>query len=118
MGVIELQNCDSITEFENCDTKVYMTDYPSISMNQINENIPRLEKAWKLLEEGKVYLSRENSLRAVVVGSNQNYRVNIAAQDCQCEDHEYRPELICKHIRAAQLARDIQLGLITLEVKN
>ena len=100
------------------DTRVYITERTTVSMSQINENIPRLEKAWKLLEEGKVYLSRENSLRAVVVGSNQNYRVNIAAQDCQCEDHEYRPDLICKHIRAAQLARDIQLGLITLEVKN
>ena len=113
MGVIELQDCNI-----SSDTRVYITERTIVSMSQINENIPRLEKAWKLLEEGKVYLSRENSLRAVVVGSNQNYRVNIAAQDCQCEDHEYRPELICKHIRAAQLARDIQLGLITLEVKN
>ena len=113
MGVIELQSCNI-----SSDTMVYIGGKTTLPMSQINENIPRLEKAWKLLEEGKVYLSRENSLRAVVVGSNQNYRVNIAAQDCQCEDHQYRPELICKHIRAAQLARDIQLGLITLEVKN
>ena len=113
MGVIELQDCNI-----SSDTRVYITERTIVSMSQINENIPRLTKAWKLLEEGKVYLSRENSLRAVVVGSNQNYRVNIAAQDCQCEDHEYRPDLVCKHIRAAQLARDIQLGLITLEVKN
>ena len=113
MGVIELQSCNI-----SSDTRVYITEKVIVPMSQINENIPRLTKAWKLLEEGKVYLSRENSLRAVVVGSNQNYRVNIAAQDCQCVDHEYRPELICKHIRAAQLARDIQLGLITLEVKN
>ena len=117
MGVTELQNCDSITEFENCDTKVYMTDYPSISMNQINENIPRLEKAWKLVQEGKVYLNRENSLRAIVKGSEINYIVNIAAQTCTCPDHEFR-HIKCKHIWAAQLARDIQLGLITLEVKN
>jgi len=113
MEVIDLQSYSIAS-----DTRVYITERTIVSMSQINENIPRLEKAWKLLEEGKVYLSRENSLRAVVVGSNQNYQVNIAAQDCQCEDHEYRPELICKHIRAAQLARDIQLGLITLEVKN
>ena len=113
MGVIELQSCNI-----SSDTRVYITERTIVSMSQINENIPRLEKAWKLLEEGKVYLSRENSLRAVVVGSNQNYRVNIAAQACQCEDHQYRPELICKHIRAAQLARDIQIGAITLEVKN
>ena len=113
MGVIDLQSC-SISS----DTRVYITAKTTLSMSQINENIPRLEKAWKLLEEGKVYLSRENSLRAVVVGSNQNYRVNIAAQDCQCEDHKYRPDLVCYHIRAAQLARDIQIGAITLEVEN
>ena len=113
MGVIDLQSC-SISS----DTRVYITEKVILSMSQINENIPRLTKAWKLLEEGKVYLSRENPLRAVVVGSNQNYRVNIAAQDCQCEDHEYRPDLVCKHIRAAQLARDIQIGAITLEVEN
>ena len=95
-----------------------MTEKAILSMNQINENIPRLEKAWRLIEEGKVFLSRKNSLRAIVKGSKVNYRVNIAAQDCQCEDHEFRPDLICKHIRAAQLARDIQIGVITLEVKN
>jgi len=113
MGVIELQDCNI-----SSDTRVYITERTTVSMSQINENIPRLEKAWKLIEEGKVFLSRKNSLRAIVKGSKVNYRVNIAAQDCQCEDHEYRPELICKHIRAAQLARDIQIGVITLEVKN
>ena len=113
MGVIDLHSCNI-----SSDTRVYITEKVIVPMSQINENIPRLTKAWKLLEEGKVFLSRENSLRAVVVGSNQNYRVNIAAQDCQCEDHEYRPDLVCKHIRAAQLARDIQIGAITLEVKN
>lgn len=97
---------------------VYIMEKAILSMSQINENIPRLEKAWKLLEEGKVYLNRKNPLRAIVKGSRVNYRVNIAAQDCQCEDHEYRPDLVCKHIRAAQLARDIQIGAITLEVKN
>ena len=100
------------------DTRVYITEKVILSMNQINENIPRLEKAWRLIEEGKVFLSRKNSLRAIVKGSKVNYRVNIAAQDCQCDDHKFRPELICKHIRAAQLARDIQIGVITLEVEN
>ena len=100
------------------DTMVYMGENTTLPMSQINENIPRLEKAWKLIEEGKVFLSRKNPLRAIVKGSKVNYRVNIAAQDCQCEDHEYRPDLVCKHIRAAQLARDIQIGAITLEVEN
>ena len=112
MGVIDLQSC-SISS----DTRVYITERTIVSMSQINENIPRLTKAWKLLEEGKVYLSRENPLRAVVKGT-KDYAVNIAAQSCTCDDQKFRPELICKHIRAAKLARDIQLGLITLEVKN
>ena len=107
-----MQNCNI-----SSDTRVYITEKVILSMSQINENIPRLEKAWKLLEEGKVYLSRENPLRAVVKGT-KDYAVNIATQDCTCADHSFRPELICKHIRAAQLARQIQIGEITLEVKN
>ena len=113
MGVIDLHSCNI-----SSDTRVYIMEKIIFPMSQINENIPRLEKAWKLLEEGKVFLNRKNPLRAIVKGSRVNYRVNIAAQDCQCEDHEYRPDLVCKHIRAAQLARDIQIGAITLEVKN
>ena len=116
MGVIELQNY-SITEFENYDTKVYMTPHPNIPMSQINENIPRLEKAWKLVREGNVIL-QSNPLRAIVKGSKINYIVNIATQNCTCADHSFRPELICKHIRAAQLERQLQIGEITLEVKN
>jgi len=86
-------------------------------MSQINENIPRLTKAWKLLEEGNVILDPKNPLRATVKGT-KDYAVNIAAQSCTCDDQKFRPELICKHIKAAQLARDIQIGVITLEVKN
>ena len=86
-------------------------------MSQINENIPRLEKAWKLLQEGNVILDPKNPLRATVMGT-KDYAVNIAAQTCPCDDQKFRPDLVCKHIRAAQLARDIQIGAITLEVKN
>ena len=109
-----------VTDLQNCNTTVYIGKEETLPMSQINESIPRLEKAWKLLEEGKVFLSRENSLRAVVVGSNQIYRVNIAAQDCQCEDHEFRPDLICKHIRAAEIAYKILTGEIVVpyEVEN
>ena len=113
MEVIDLHSCNI-----SSDTRVYITEKVILSMNQINENIPRLAKAWKLLEEGKVFLNRKNPLRAIVEGSKVNYRVNIAAQSCTCDDQKFRPDLICKHIRAAQLARDIQIGAITLEVKN
>ena len=86
-------------------------------MSQINENIPRLEKAWKLLQEGNVILDPKNPLRAIVKGT-KDYAVNIAAQTSPCDAQKFRPDLVCKHIRAAQLARDIQIGAITLEVKN
>ena len=99
------------------DTRVYITERTIVSMSQINENIPRLTKAWKLLEEGNVILDPKNPLRATVKGT-KDYAVNIAAQSCTCDDHKYRPELVCCHIRAAKLARDIQIGVITLEVKN
>ena len=99
------------------DTRVYITERAIIPMSQINENIPRLEKAWKLVQEGNVIL-QSNPLRAIVKGSKVNYIVNIATQDCTCADHSFRPELICKHIRAAELARKIQIGEIILEVNN
>ena len=109
-----------VTDLQNCNTTVYIGEKETLPMSQINENIPRLEKAWKLLEEGKVFLSRENSLRAVVVGSNQIYRVNIAAQDCQCEDHQFNPQYICKHLRAVDIVEKIRTGEIVVpyEVKN
>jgi len=99
---------------------VYITEKVNLTMKttEVYGNSARYERGLELLKEGKVFLSRENPYRAVVKGSRVNYRVNIAAQDCQCEDHEYRPDLVCYHIRAAQLARDIQIGAITLEVKN
>ena len=114
MGVIELQSCNI-----SSDTRVYITEKVIVPMSQINENIPRLTKAWKLLEEGKVYLSRENPLRAVVKGT-KDYAVNIATQDCKCEDHRRCPDLLCKHIQAATTARKIQIGEIVIpyEVKN
>ena len=99
------------------DTRVYITEKVIVPMSQINENIPRLTKAWKLLEEGNVILDPKNPLRATVKGT-KDYAVNIAAQSCTCDDHKYRPELVCCHIRAAKLARDIQIGVVTLEVKN
>ena len=112
MGVIDLHSYNI-----SSDTMVYIMEKIIFPMSQINENIPRLEKAWKLLQEGNVILDPKNPLRATVKGT-KDYAVNIAAQTCPCKDHKYRPHLVCCHIRAAQLARDIQIGAITLEVKN
>ena len=107
MGVIDLQNCDSIIEFENCDTKVYMIRYCSRSMNQTNESFQRLDKAWELIRLGKVRFG-ENPLRAIVEGT-KDYSINIAAQTCTCEDHTFR-DMKCKHIWAAELQRQILIG--------
>ena len=52
MGVIDLQNCDSITEFENYDTKVYMIHQLLLSMKKVicqncnkefDDNSPQIE---------------------------------------------------------------------------
>ena len=107
MGVIDLQNCDSITEFENCDTKVYMIRYCSRSMSQTNESFQRLDKAWELIRLGKVRFG-ENPLRATVEGT-KDYSINIAAQTCTCDDHTFR-DMKCKHIWAAELQRQILIG--------
>ena len=109
MGVIDLQNCDSITEFENCDTKIYMIHKLLLSMNQTNESFQRIEKAWELIRLGKVSFG-ENPLRATVEGT-KDYSINIAAQTCTCEDHTFR-EIKCKHIWAAELQRQILIGQI------
>ena len=66
-----------------------------------NTVIPRLEKAFKLIEDGQVVLME--TYKAVVHGSRP-YHVNYSLETCECDDHEYR-ELKCKHIWAAQLLR-------------
>jgi len=113
MGVIDLQNYDSITEFENYDIKVYMMPNLPSPMNQTNESSQRLDKAWELIRLGKVSFG-ENPLRATVEGT-KDYSVNIAAQTCTCKDHIFR-DMKCKHIWAAELQREILIGQI--QVKN
>ena len=87
---------------------------------EVYGNSVRFERGLELIKEGKVFLSRENPYRAIVKGSKVNYRVNIATQDCQCKDHKFYPNLICKHIQAVTTARKIQIGeiVISYEVKN
>ena len=117
MGVIELQSCNI-----SSDTKVYITEKVNLTMKttEVYGNSARYERGLELLKEGKVFLSRENPYRAIVKGSKVNYRVNIATQDCQCKDHKFYPNLICKHIQAVTTARKIHIGEIVIpyEVKN
>ena len=112
MGAIDLQNCDSITEFENCDTKVYMIHKLLLPMNQINSHLnrDRMESGQELVRLGKVTIHEDNPLRATVEGT-KDYSVNIASQTCTCEDHEFR-HIKCKHIWAAELQRQVLIGQI------
>jgi len=64
-----------------------------------NQTIPRLEKAFKLIEDRQVVLLL--SPNAVVHGSKP-YHVNYVEETCECEDHIYR-NIKCKHIWAVTL---------------
>ena len=64
-----------------------------------NQTIPRLEKAFKLIDDKQVVLLE--SPKAVVHG-NRPYHVNYVEETCECEDHVYR-NLKCKHIWAVTL---------------
>jgi len=64
-----------------------------------NQAIPRLEKAFKLIEDKQVVLLF--SPNAVVHGSKP-YHVNYVEETCECEDHIYR-NIKCKHIWAVTL---------------
>jgi hypothetical protein len=64
-----------------------------------NQSIPRIEKAFELIESGSVVLMQYG--RAVVHGTKP-YHVNYTRETCECEDFVHRSTK-CKHIWAAQL---------------
>ena len=68
-------------------------------MNYYNQSMPRLEKAFKLIEEGSVVLLEYG--RAKVHGT-QPYDVNYTRETCTCYDNSISQNK-CKHIWAAQL---------------
>ena len=75
-----------------------------------NTTIPRLEKAFKLIEEKQVVLLQYG--RAVVHGTKP-YHVNFTLETCECPDH-VEGGFKCKHIWAAQLHH----RKLTQEVQN
>ena len=110
-----------VTDLQNCNTAVYIGKEETLPMSQINESIPRLEKAWKLVLDGSVFVSRENHFKAIVRGKgSKSYKVNLALGTCQCEDHQFNPQYICKHLRAVDIVEKIRTGEIVVpyEVKN
>ena len=74
-----------------------------------NQAIPRLEKAFKLIEDKQVVLLL--SPNAVVHGTRP-YHVNYVEETCECEDHVYR-NLKCKHIWAVTLKLQQLHGVTT-----
>lgn len=71
-------------------------------MNPINQSIPRLEQAFKIIEEKNIVLLARPF--ALVYGSDvtKPYHLNYVDETCECPDHQFR-QIKCKHIWAAQL---------------
>ena len=66
----------------------------------VNTAIPRLEKAFKIIESGDVILLQFG--RSVVHSKGNAYHVNYTQEICECEDNELGGNK-CKHIWASQL---------------
>jgi uncharacterized Zn finger protein len=78
-------------------------------MSQFNDSQPRLDKAFKLIEDNKVVLLQYG--RAVVHGSEaEPYNVNFTRETCTCYDNAEAGNK-CKHIWAAQLRQKQVVGL-------
>lgn len=78
-------------------------------MSICNKSQPRLEKAFKLIENNDVVLLQYG--RAVVHGSEKEpYQVNFTRETCTCYDHTEAGNK-CKHIWAAQLLQQKVVGL-------
>ena len=74
-----------------------------------NESQQRLEKAFKLIENGDVVLLEYG--RAAVHGSEaEPYNVNFTRETCTCYDNKEAGNK-CKHIWAAQLLQQKKVGL-------
>lgn len=74
-----------------------------------NESQQRLEKAFKLIENGDVVLLEYG--RAVVHGTEtEPYNVNFTRETCTCYDNKEAGNK-CKHIWAAQLLQKKVVGL-------
>ena len=112
-----------VTDLQNCNTTLYITPSTTLIMKttEVYGERPKLERAWKLVRDGSVFVSRENHFKAIVRGKgSKSYKVNLALGTCQCEDHQFNPQYICKHLRAVDIVEKIRTGEIVVpyEVKN
>ena len=65
---------------------------------------PRAEKALRLFDEHRVYLSRIDETRALVAGDNGFYKVTANPHGVHCACPAWRPDRYCAHALAAMLA--------------
>lgn len=72
----------------------------------INQTIPRLEKAFKLIKGKNVVLLEYGK---AVVHDKKPYHVNYTLSKCDCG---VRKNIKCSHIWAAELLHQKQVGLI------
>lgn len=79
-------------------------------MQNINQNIPRLEKAFELVKADKVCIKHESVAIVQSMDGTKKYRVDYVREVCECEDSHFR-HMRCKHITASQ----ITVGIIKVE---
>lgn len=68
----------------------------------INLNIPRYDKAFKLVEAGNVVLLKSGYSVVHNLEGTEMYHVNYNDQTCECNDHKFR-QIKCCHIIASQI---------------
>ena len=116
-----------VTDLQNCNTTIYITLNATLIMKttEVYGERPKLERAWKLVLDGSVFVSRENHFKAIVRGKgSQSYKVNLALGTCQCKDYFFNqknnPQYLCKHLSAVDIVEKIRTGEIVVpyEVKN
>jgi|TARA_R110002051_G_scaffold316325_1_gene395826 uncharacterized Zn finger protein len=119
MGVIESTNSNPNTKGESSDVLIRKLYLHYNMKYEGNNSQNRIEKGFEIFLNNQVHLFSDNPLHARVEGSNgHEYKVVLSRNTCTCPDkqHNLSAEEKCKHIRAAEIARDEQLELLPKEV--
>jgi len=116
MGVIESTNSNPNNRGKRWDLFIsQLCLHFSMTKYEGNNSQDRIVKGFEIFVKNQVHLFSDNPYHARVEGSNgKEYKVVISKNSCTCPDkqHNLAPEEKCKHIRAAELAREEQLGLL------
>ena len=81
-----------------------------------NQNMPRIARAFELVNNDKVVLYDDNPLRARVEGRD-TYYTNLSKNTCTCPDknHNLSKDQLCKHLSAHKFTHELKSGQIDLE---